>query len=178
MLLSSGRVIGQPTAPLRLVEFADFQCPFCARAAATLEKLLAEQKGQFAIEFHHFPLPSHPFAKDASMAAECAAEQGRFAEYYFSLYSHQQKVGRWSWSGFAKDAQVSNLAQFDLCVRSRRGMKKVDDDFSLAMSIGALGTPTWIVGDSVYGGLPPTFQIEEWIRNARTGNPATLSAHR
>lgn len=158
------RLVSDSSSRVRLIEFADFQCPFCATASKTLKQLATEKPGQFAIEYHHFPIASHAHARAAAEAAECAGEQHRFKEFYFVTYENQTKIGQWTWMQFAKSAGVPDVQAFDTCVRSGKFATHVAADEQAALALGIRGTPTWIVGDSLYGGLPPRSQFEAWIK--------------
>jgi protein-disulfide isomerase len=147
---------------VRLIEFADFQCPFCSVASKTIESALAKEPGRFYVEFHHLPLPGHSSARAASLAAECAADQGKFESLYFALYRDQANIGKASWVEFAKRAGIQDISAFRKCVANEQHAQHIDEDIQVAAGIGVLGTPTWIVADSLYGGAPSTAQLLEW----------------
>jgi protein-disulfide isomerase len=161
--LGPGRLIGDSAASVRLIEFADFQCPFCVRAAAALKDLRARYPERFVVEFHHLAIPAHPHARDAAEASECAGEQGKFESFYYLVFENQSKVGVWSWREFAKRASVENLEAFDACFSGRRFAQRVDADMKAATQLGVRGTPTWLLRDSLFGGLPPVPQLEGWV---------------
>jgi protein-disulfide isomerase len=165
--LTGGRLVGSPTARLRLIEFADFECPFCAIASAGIEKMEAEAPGEIAVEFHHLVIPQHKYARQAAEAAECAADQGRFASYYFTVFANQSRLGQWTWSDFARRAKVGNLKAFEACLADRRFSERIEADVRLANSIGIRGTPSWVRADSVYGGVLPRTQIDGWLGRTR-----------
>jgi protein-disulfide isomerase len=102
----AGLSVGPDGAPLRIVEFADFQCPFCSVASTELRELRAKHPGAFTVVFKHSLIPGHVYARGAALAAECAAEQGRFSEYYDLLFEQRAKLAKRAWSDFAKDAGV------------------------------------------------------------------------
>src|SRR4029434_8489749 len=90
--LGGGHVRGVPEAPITLVEYGDFQCPTCGLYHPILDELLSRYNGKLKLEYHHFPLVSiHPNALAAAIAAEAAAEQGKFWEMHDMLYEHQQE---------------------------------------------------------------------------------------
>ena len=162
--LPEGTLIGNPGARVRLIEFADFECPFCARSAEMLHELMKADTMAVAIEFHHYPLKSHAHAIDAGNAAECANEQGRFEEFYFDVYSNRSRIGTWSWRKFAKRARVTDLRQFDECLQKARFALRVEQGRVAAKSLGINGTPAWIVRDSIFVGAPPRVQLEAWAK--------------
>ena len=161
--LPPGQVLGEPSAVTRIIEFADFQCPFCAEAAKTLAQLRAKHPAKFAIEFHHLPIPGHAFARMAAEAAECAAEQGRFERFFYLTFEEQRKLGSSRWRELASRAGVRDLSTFERCFDEHRFSSKIDADLRVAAALGIRGTPTWIVNDSLFGGLPPPDQLEAWV---------------
>lgn len=160
---AGGRIVGESAAPVRVLEFADFQCPFCARAAEELAKLAADNPRQIAVEFHHAVIPGHPFARLAAEAAECAADQDRFTEMYHLIFENGHRLGSWSWREFGRRAGVKDLVAFDRCVQEHKFSARIDADIELAGKLGVRGTPTWLVHDSLFGGLPPVAQLREWV---------------
>ena len=82
----SGRITGPDNAKIRLVEFSDFECPYCVRAYPTVKNLLAKYGEQISVEYYHYPLPFHPNAQKAAEASECAADQGKFWEMHDKLF--------------------------------------------------------------------------------------------
>ena len=80
---------GNPDAMVRIVEFSDFQCPFCARAYPTMKALLEKYGDKVSLEYRHYPLSFHPYAQKAAEASECAGEQGKFWEMHDKMFSLQ-----------------------------------------------------------------------------------------
>lgn len=149
-LESSGRVIGPDHAPVKLVEFSDFQCPFCAQLQETLGGVRAAYPEEVAIVYRHLPIERlHDHAIAAANAAECAAQQGMFAEYHDALYEEQWAIGRRPWSSFAEAVGVPDLGAFDACVRDSSYVETVRADLALARELGFRGAPTVIVSGYV-----------------------------
>ena len=165
--LTGGRLIGDPAAPVRIVEIAEFQCPFCARSAEMLHELMEKSPGRFAVEFHHLPLSMHEHARPAANASECAAEQGRFSDFYFVTFANQVKIGKWTWTEFAKRAGVPDIEKFRDCVDKESFANRVEDDARAVTALGFSGTPSWIVRDTAYGGAASMPQLERWVTAAR-----------
>jgi protein-disulfide isomerase len=157
-----------------VIEFADFQCPFCAKASEQIHRLAEEHPGRLAIEYHHLPIAAHPFARRAALAAECAAAQGRFEPFYYLVFGNQTKLGKWSWNEFAKRAGVTNVTAFDTCLKSERFGQQVDADAEAADRLGVGGTPAWISNDSIFAGAPSLKQLERWIGKDSTRPPETV----
>jgi protein-disulfide isomerase len=111
--LAKGVRFGSATAPVQLIEFADFECPFCASLHVNLKALRDRHPSKVALSFVHFPLPGHRFAKPAARAAECAGEQGRFEAMHDRLFESQDQLGVKSWLEFATDSGVPDLKAFE-----------------------------------------------------------------
>src|SRR6266404_2316476 len=114
----SARVKGNPNAPVTIVEFADFQCPFCQKADATLKALLAKYDGRVKLAFLDFPLTEiHGQAGRAAEAARCAGEQGKFWEYHDNLLADPAKLDETSLIGRAQNLRLDESA-FRSCLAS------------------------------------------------------------
>lgn len=150
-LVRLGHTIGQPGAPIRIVEFADFQCPACARAEPQLENALRYATVPFRIAFVHFPLTAiHPEAFLAAVASECAAHQGHFEAIHNVLYSQQRALGKLSWTAFASDAGVEDSVSFENCLRDSVTANAVQLQSAVAAKMGLTGTPTFVVDGMLY----------------------------
>jgi protein-disulfide isomerase len=163
-MADTGLVIGAPNARVRILEFSDFQCPFCAAFAASLRQLRHEHPGQITVVWRHLPLTSiHPFSLGAANASECANAQGRFEAFHDALFDHQEKIGVWTWNRFAREAVVPDLAQFDRCVSSSLYAGRVEADLHTATNHNFRSTPTIIVNGMLYDGLPNEAQMQAWL---------------
>jgi protein-disulfide isomerase len=139
------------TGEIAIVEFTDFQCPFCARHAAetlpALEKELIDT-GKARYFVVNLPLPMHPQAKPAAEAAECAAEQGKFWVMHDLLFERQQEVAKSddaSLVGYANELGL-DAARFERCLREDVALARVKADQDLAVRVEARGTPTIFLG--------------------------------
>lgn len=163
-VLAGGRILGNPDAALRIVEFSDFQCPFCARFAETLKNIRQRHPDRFAIHYRHLPLEAiHPHARTAALTSECAGEQGRFEAFHDAVFAQQDSIGRKDWRAFATDAGVSDLAEFSRCVAEERFGKEVQRDLDIAESLGLDLTPTIIINGVVLPGAHSEADLEKWI---------------
>jgi protein-disulfide isomerase len=163
-----GRSIGSPEANVPVVVFADFQCPYCARAQAVIKQTLAEYSGEVKIMYRHLPIETiHPHAWTAALAAECAGDQGAFHAYHDLLYAHQDSIGKISWSDLAVRAAVPSQEQFESCLREERHTGAIERDVLLARELKINGTPTFIVADEAYSGLPPSSWFRQQIARAQ-----------
>lgn len=152
---SADHLLGSKNAKVTMIEFSDFQCPFCSRAHATLQKLVADYNGQVAWVYRHFPLDSlHPFARKAAEASECASEQNKFWEYADVLYANQQSFSE-SYFGQAAGDLGLNTEKFNSCLTSGKYAGKVNDNFQEGVNAGITGTPgIYINGQLIKGALP------------------------
>lgn len=154
-ITKNDHILGDFNAPITLVEFSDFECPFCERHYPTLKKILNDYKGKVRLVYKHFPLSFHPNAQKAAEASECADEQGKFWEYHDKLFENQpngyslEKFKQW-----AKDLGL-NTSKFNECLDSGKYAQKVQADYQEGIQKGVQGTPaTFVNGQLVSGALP------------------------
>src|SRR5436309_16057720 len=147
----SMHVRGNPTAPVTLEEFGDFQCPPCGTFATFGEELLKEYDSRVRIVFRNFPLPAHEHAREAALAAEAAGFQGHFWEMHDVLYREQ---AFWSYAPNARELFESyagtiglNLDQFRKDMDSEKARERVDSDRARGDSLGIKITPTLYIND-------------------------------
>jgi protein-disulfide isomerase len=160
--LDVGIRLGPATSPLTIVEFMDFQCPFCRRFAAEIDSLRAEFPG-VAIVIMHFPLSNHRFAVPAAIASECADQQERFPEMYSVLFGAQDSFGLKTWSQYASDAGVPDLADFERCISLPiDSFPRIAYGKALGKESGIAGTPgVWINGWQRPRGSPSLNQLRD-----------------
>lgn len=154
--------LGDPNAPVTIVEFSDFQCPFCARFFANTLGPLKEKyvkTGKVRLVYRDFPLSSiHSEATGAAEAAACANDQGRFWEYHDKIFQNQPALGAANYKQWARDLGLDATA-FNQCVDARKYADEVQKDFDDGRKAGVSGTPTFFInGKMVVGALP----IEEF----------------
>lgn len=152
--LATGRWIGDSTAQIRIVEFADFQCPACARLAPRLKTLVEGSSGRVALLYRHFPLTEiHASAFDAAVAAECAGAVDRFGQMHDVLYRMRDSIGTVPWTLFARVAMVQDTIAFSRCLGSSASRARVEADLRLARRLGLPGTPAFFLeGQVLLGG--------------------------
>jgi len=159
--LDDDPVKGNPNAPVTLVEFSDFQCPFCSRFFTQTLPALEENyidTGKIKLVYKDFPLDNlHPNARPAHIAAECADEQGKFWEYHDVLFENQGQWNRLSSTDLSSQlnqyatSMGLNSASFDSCLSSQSMADEVHADFLQAAQYGATGTPTFFIGNEKIG---------------------------
>ena len=154
-ITKADHVRGNFNAPITLVEFSDFECPFCEKHFPTLNKILSDYGDKVRLVYKHFPLPFHPNAQKAAESSECASEQGKFWEYHDKLFENLSLgYGLDNFKQWAKDLNL-NSEQFNGCLDSGKYAQKVQADFQEGQEVGVKGTPaTFINGNLVSGALP------------------------
>jgi protein-disulfide isomerase len=166
-LVASGHRSGPADAPVVIVEFADFECPFCrVYAIETLPTLRAEFPTQVAVVYRHYPLEYHRFAIPSAVAADCAARQGRFDAMHDLLYEKQDSIGLLAWDEVARRSGVSDLTAWETCRADPSVRESIEADRELAKRIGATGTPTVVVNGIRYRDPPDAAALRRIIKAA------------
>jgi protein-disulfide isomerase len=149
-----GHPKGSSSAPITIVEFSDFQCPFCSRVLPTLDKLQKEYPGKVRVFFRHNPLPFHSDAPLAAQAAVAAELQGKFWPMHDKLFANQSALKRADLEKYAQEIGL-DVAKFKTDIDSPAVKKRVDDDVELAKKIGVQGTPNFFIdGRPIRGAVP------------------------
>ncbi|HYX92011.1 MAG TPA: thioredoxin domain-containing protein, partial [Myxococcaceae bacterium] len=152
--IGSAPVKGPKNAPVTIVEFSDFECPFCGRVVPTLKELEKQYQGKVRVAFKNQPLPFHPNAKLAATAAMAAHEQGKFWEYHDLLFANQRALDRASLEKHAQDLGL-DMKKFKAALDSNKFDQMISADSAEGMRIGANGTPTFYInGRQVVGAQP------------------------
>jgi protein-disulfide isomerase len=154
--------LGPADAPITVVEFSDFQCPFCKRAAPTFRQLVDEYKGKVRIAFRQHPLPMHKNAMIAAKASLAAKEQGKFWEFHDVLFDNQQDLSEENLVKLAQKAGL-NVAKFSKDIKSTKFDEQIQQDIDFAMKNGAGGTPSFYVNGVALKGAKPLASFKEVI---------------
>jgi protein-disulfide isomerase len=145
---------GSDRASVEVIEFSDFQCPFCQRAHPVVEQVLKTYGDRIKFVYRHYPLPNHPDARPAAEASACAEAQGKFWEYHDRLFANPAKLGAADLKAHAA-ALGLDTAAFNTCVDNRQQKPGVDADVSAADAVGVTGTPAFFInGRSIEGAQP------------------------
>jgi protein-disulfide isomerase len=138
------------------VVFSDFQCPFCAELAATLQRLEDSSASSLLIVHRNLPITAiHPFARPAAIAGLCAAKQGVFPAFYEMVFRHQDSLGVSSWSSVAVQAGVRDTVAFAGCLTDPTVLSILEADSLAAAELRIAGTPAMLVhGLLVAGAIP------------------------
>jgi len=146
---------GPAEAPVTLIEFADYQCPYCRQEEPLVKRLREEFKDQLKVSYRDFPLPMHPNARKAAEASRCAGEQGQYWPYHDRLFSGSaDDLADAGLKSMARELKLDG-AKFDQCLASSEEAAAVDKDFNAGKDLGITGTPTmYINGYTVSGAVP------------------------
>ncbi len=153
-IAATGPSKGSPGAPIEMVEFSDFQCPFCLRAHATVDQVLKSYGDRIHFVYRHYPLPNHPNARPAAEASACAAEQGKFWQYHDRLFEQQSKLSEDDLKAHAA-ALGLDAPKFNACVDSHKYKSLVDTDVKDGDEAGVNGTPAFFINGRLLSGAQP-----------------------
>ncbi len=144
-------IFGNKDAKITLVEFSDFQCPYCSQYAGFAKEVAEKYKDKVKVVFKHFPLPFHQEAFNAAIVAQCAFKQGKFAEMHDKLFENQAKLSTENYSKWAADIKL-NKEEFDKCITDPKIKEKISNELKEAQDIGIQGTPTFYLNGKPYKG--------------------------
>jgi protein-disulfide isomerase len=174
--LTKGVLLGSAAAPVQLVEFADFECPYCGDFHRKLKQLRDRYPTQVSLIYVHLPLPGHRFALPAARVAECAGEQGRFEAMYDELFDGQDSFGLKPWSDYAVAARVPDLEVFETCIKSADPIPRVEEGKKLATELDVKATPTLIVNGWMLGGPPTAEELDAMVKAVLAGKSPVSGA--
>ncbi len=145
---------GPADAPITLVQFSDYHCPFCQRVEPTIKQIMDTNPGKVKVIWRHNPLPFHTGADKTHTAAECAFQQGKFWEYHDDLFSNMQDRGE---PGLIARAEKLGLdkAKFQTCLSAGQAKAMVDKDLAAGAKAGVRGTPATFVNGTLVSGAQP-----------------------
>lgn len=159
---ATGPSKGPADAPVTIVEFSDFQCPFCSRLVPTLDQVMAKYPNQVRLVFRQFPLSIHPFAPKAAEAALCANEQGKFWEMHDAMFHDQQGLAVEALN--AKAVQLGlDAGKFHSCLDQGKFRATVMSDTSAGEAAGVNSTPAMFINGRFVLGAVPIEQITSVI---------------
>ena len=144
--IKTAYMMGNKKASVILLEYSDFQCPFCVRVQETIRKLMDKYKDRVAFAYRHFPLAFHQEADEAAIASECAREQDKFEELHMLLYENPRAQTLDDLKRYARDIKIKSPTKFDQCLDSERYRGLVNQDMKDGAELGITGTPGFFVG--------------------------------
>jgi formate-nitrite transporter family protein len=144
--------LGSPDAPMTLVEYADFECPYCAAATKAIAYLRRHLGGEIRFVFRHFPVTElHPHAEQAALAAEAAAAQGKFWQMHDLLFERQDAMERQDLERYAEEIGL-DLSDFVLELGLRSGLDRVQKDLESGRASGVNATPKFFLNGVRFDG--------------------------
>ncbi|HLA13960.1 MAG TPA: DsbA family protein [Gemmatimonadaceae bacterium] len=180
-----GYVLGNPDAPVKIIEYADFECPACAGFATITEpdvRTRIVQTGLASMTFYDFPLTMHPNSMPASLAAACADEQGKFWPMHDRIFQEQDE-----WNGqatdrpkaffqrYAREAGV-DVARWEACYDSRKYVRRINANLADGLRRGVNSTPSFVIGDKLYAGSLSYDQLKKIVDSAARNAPRPAAA--
>jgi protein-disulfide isomerase len=154
--------IGPEDAPITIVQFAEFQCPYCGRAKETVDQVLEAYPGLIRLVYRDYPLSFHDRAIPAAVAANCAGAQGKYFEMYDQLMANQQSLTDADLARYASNAGVE-LTEWMTCLSDPAQAEEVQADFEDGAKLGVNGTPAFFVNGIMLSGAQPFSAFKEII---------------
>ncbi len=156
---------GNEQASVTIVEWSDFQCPFCKRVSPTLAQIEEEYGDQVRFAFKHMPLSIHPQAKGAHAAAEAAHRQGKFWEMHDLIFQNQRDLQVSTLEGYATSIGL-DLEQYQRDVEAEDVVGRIDEDLQQAQKLGVTGTPSFFINGRFLSGAQPFANFKRYIDEA------------
>jgi protein-disulfide isomerase len=160
---------GAKDAPVTIVQWSDFQCPFCSRVEPTISKVMDEYKGKVRVAWRDLPLPFHPNAMPAAVAARAAGDQGKFWEMHDKIFADQQHMDRATYEKYAQELGL-NMGKFKAALDANKGKAEIEADSAAGAKIGARGTPAFFINGKFLSGAQPfeafKARIDEELKSA------------
>jgi len=153
---------GKKGSPITLIEFSEFQCPFCKRTRPTIDKIMNTYKGKVHYVFRDYPLSFHKQAKSAANAANCANEQGKYWDYNTALWGFQGKHKKDKLMEIAKELELE-MDKFEKCFDSNKYFAEIDKDQQDGTKVGVSGTPAYFINGIFLSGAQPFEKFKEII---------------
>ena len=175
-----GYFLGNPDAPVVITEYADYQCPGCQTFDMVQFPDIVRQlveTGKVRWRYRDFPLSSHAFSRLAAHSAACADDQGRYWEQHASIYQGQSNWAReaepsGTFRGYAERIGL-DLKAYDECMMSAKYAGRIQASYDEGVRVGVNGTPTFLIGDRLYGGLSNSDALKALVDSLTPATPAT-----
>jgi protein-disulfide isomerase len=164
--------VGPADAPITIVEFSDFQCPYCQKSVGVLKELRHFYGEKIRIVYRDYPSPNHPYAQQAAEAAQCAGDQGKFWEYHDSLFDHQARGTGWNFIELAKEIGLRHEA-LATCLKTRRYREEVSKDLHDGFKLGVTSTPTFFINGRPLVGAKPFAEFQAVIDRLLKQQPSS-----
>lgn len=177
--LGKAPVIGEKDAPITIIEFADFECPYCRQVEPDLQKLQQDFPGKLKLAYKDFPLPSHPHAQKAAEAAFCAGEQGQFWPYHDRLYKQDpDELEVRQLKEIAASLKL-DTAHFNQCLDSGQATEAVKRDAEEGARLGVNGTPSFFINGYFLSGAVQYDTLRDFVEEelASPSQQASISGN-
>ncbi|MEH1835804.1 MAG: thioredoxin domain-containing protein [Nostoc sp.] len=169
-VIGESPITGAREQKIVLIEFSDFQCPFCAKAHKTLKQFMAKHQDEVTLVYKHFPLTAiHPEAIPAAKAAWAASQQGKFWQYQDALFTKQDKLGEKLYINIAKNLKL-DLSQFKQQRNSAEVNAVIEKDKQLAQKLGIRGTPFFFINGETFSGAVPLSKMESVLSSLKANS--------
>ncbi|MGC3997122.1 MAG: thioredoxin domain-containing protein [Anaeromyxobacter sp.] len=168
---AEGPSTGPSGAKVTIVEFSDFQCPYCARAEPVVKQVLQEYKDKVRLVYRDFPLPMHSLAQKASEAAYCAEDQGKYWEMHAKLFAVNGDLAVDRLKAYARELSLDG-DKFDKCLDGGDKAKVVQAHVDAGEEIGVSGTPAFVINGRFFSGALPLEQFKKVIDEELGGGVA------
>lgn len=149
--------LGEDDAPITIIEFSDFECPFCSRAAnGPVKQIIKEyvDTGKAKLVFMNYPLGFHQYAQIAAEASECANEQGKFWQMHDKIFENQPSLNKENLVKWAQEIKL-DMNMFNGCLNDNKYAQEVQKDMAVAQSAGVQGTPSFLINGQMIVGAQP-----------------------
>jgi protein-disulfide isomerase len=153
---------GGPNAPVTIVAFSDYQCPFCGRAEGVVNQVMKAYGDKVRLVFRDYPLPMHENAHRAAEAANCAIPQGKFWEYHDKLFANQTDLSDDKLKQYAKDVGL-DTSKFEKCLADKTYVAAIEKDMADGAKVGVSGTPAFFINGRMLSGAQPFDKFKEVI---------------
>jgi protein-disulfide isomerase len=165
---------GGQNAPITIVAFSDYQCPFCGRAETVVDQVMKTYGDKVRLVFRDYPLPMHENAHRAAEAANCAIPQGKFWEYHAKLFANQTDLSEDKLKQYAKDVGLDG-GKFDKCLADKTYVAAVEKDMADGAKVGVSGTPAFFINGRMLSGAQPFEKFKEVIDDELASRRASAS---
>ena len=155
-------VKGPKEAKITIVEFSDFECPYCKKGSETMKEVLKKYKGKVNYYFRDFPLSFHKRAKPMANAARCASDQGKFWPLHDKLFDNQSKSSDEDLIALGKELKL-DMEKYEACVKGMTHIAAIEKDFVDGQNVGVSGTPAYFINGVFLSGAVPLKKFEEII---------------
>lgn len=156
--------IGPENAKVTIIEFFDYECPYCKAFQKSVDYITAHYPDQVRVQYVHFPLNSHQHALKAAVVAECANTQNKFLETHEYLFLNQEILSTIDWEAFAGEVGISENQDFSDCINYQESAFSVERDILTARQLGIGSIPTYLINGKMYEGAMPPKLLERLVQ--------------